>query len=169
MRSLLLVQGQRQMGSHLLEVRRERIRRCQGHLSVHAEGYVMGNNGRPDQETLITLGKSSFDGIALARANTQNLADRIAAVLDERRRIGEQRRQRERESLLRQAERAQVREHRGREPKGSNRLVRDLDALCVAVISRNAANEVMKEYAILDAVEIASGSENAGACGNACI
>jgi hypothetical protein len=128
----------------------------------------MGNTGRPDQETLITLGKSSFDGIALARVNTQNWADRIAAVLDERRRIGEQRRQREREYHLRQAERAEVRERRGREPKGSGGEVTELDTLCEAVISRNAAFEAMKEYGILDATaEIASGTENGGAYGNA--
>jgi hypothetical protein len=129
----------------------------------------MGNTGRPDQETLITLGKSSFDGIALAGVNTQNWADRIAAVLDERRKIGEARRQRERESLLRQAERAQLRERRGRVPRGSACRVTKLDALYEAVISRNAANEAMKECGIVDAAEIASGTENGGACGNACI
>jgi len=129
----------------------------------------MGNTGRPDQETLITLGKSSFDGIALARVNTQNWADRIAAVLDQRRKIGEQRRQRERAFLLRQAERAQVGERRRSGPNGSYRRVLELDALCEAVISSNAANEAMKEYGILDAAEIASGTENGGACGNACI
>jgi len=129
----------------------------------------MENTRRPDQETLITLGKSSFDGIALARVNTQNWADRIAAVLDERRRIGEARRQRERESMLRQTERAQVRERKGRKPKGSSCLVGVLDALGEAVISRNAAYEAMKEYGTSDGVESASGSENGGNCGRACI
>jgi len=126
--------------------------------------------GKSHPDTLIRLGRpEDFEASAQARVSTQNLADRIAAVLDERRRIGEQRRQRERECLLRQAERAQARERRGREPKGSNRLVGVLDALCEAVISRNAAYEVMKEYGILDAAEIASGTEDGGACGNACI
>lgn len=129
----------------------------------------MGNTGRPDQETLITLGKSSFDGIALARVNTKNLADRIATVLDQRRKIGEQRRQRERESLLRQAKGTQVGERRGREPKGCNRQVEVLDALCRAVSCSNAAYEAMKAYGVVDAAEIAGSTENGGACGNACI
>ena len=124
--------------------------------------------GKSHPDTLIRLGRpEDFQASAQARVDTQNLADRIAAVLDERRRIGEQRRQRERECLLRQAGRAH--ERRNREPKGSNRLVGGLDALCEAVISRNAAYEAMKEYAILDAAEIASVTENRGTYGNACI
>jgi hypothetical protein len=126
--------------------------------------------GKSHPDTLIRLGKSAdFEALALARVSTQNLADRIAAVLDERRRIGEQRRQRERECLLRQAERAQAGACRGRGPKGCKQLVGVLDALCEAVVSRNAAYQAMKEYGILDAAEGASVTENGGACGNACI
>ena len=55
----------------------------------------MGHIGTPNQETLIALGKASFDGTAVAQVRGDNLARRIAAVLEERRRIGEIRRQRE--------------------------------------------------------------------------
>lgn len=105
----------------------------------------MGNIGTQDQETLIALGKASFDGITLARVRRENLAERIAAVLDERRRIGEQRRQREREYLSRQAERAQVGGFRRGKRQGSSHLVRELNALCEAVSSSNAAIEAMNE------------------------
>ena len=126
--------------------------------------------GKSHPDTLIRLGRSEdFEAFAPALVSTQDLAGRIAAVLDERRRIGEQRRQRERECLRRQAERAQARECRGREPKGSNRFVGALDALCEAVTSHNAAYEAMKEYEILDVAESATDTENGGACGNACI
>jgi hypothetical protein len=121
----------------------------------------------PDQETLIALGKSSFDGTALAQVRGDNLAERIATVLDERRRIGEIRRQREREHLLRQAERAQVGEPKRGELKGSTRLVRELAALCEAVSCSNSANDAMKECGILDAVADTSGTEKEGAHGNA--
>ena len=110
----------------------------------------MGNIGTQDQETLIALGKASFDGTALAQVRGDNLAKRIAAVLEERRRIGEIRRQREREYLLRQSERAQVGECRRGEPN-SSRLVRELNALCEAVSSSNAAIEAMNEHGMLDA------------------
>jgi hypothetical protein len=123
----------------------------------------MGNIGTQDQETLIALGKASFDGTALAQIRGDNLAKRIAAVLEERGRIGEERRRREREYLLRQAERGQLGVRRRREPKGSNRLVEEVDALCVAVISCNAANEAMKEYGILDAAASGRRIENGGA------
>jgi hypothetical protein len=100
--------------------------------------------GKSHPDTQIRLGRpEDFEVSAMAPVNTQNLADRIAAVLDERRRIGEQRRQRERECLLRKAERTQLGERSRREPKGSDRRVRELDALCEAVISRNAANEAI--------------------------
>jgi hypothetical protein len=111
----------------------------------------MGNIGTPDQETLIALGKASFDGTAVAQVRGDNLAERIAAVLEERRRIGEIRRQREREHLLRQAERAQMGEYR-RSKRNSSRLVRELNALCEAVSASNAAIEEMNEHGKLDAI-----------------
>jgi hypothetical protein len=110
----------------------------------------MGNIGTLDQETLIALGKASFDGTALAQVRGDNLAKRIAAVLEERRRIGEIRRQREREYLLRKAEGGQVGECR-RSERNSSRLVRELNALCEAVSSSNAAIEAMNEHGMLDA------------------
>jgi hypothetical protein len=111
----------------------------------------MGHIGTPNQETLIALGKASFDGTAVAQVRGDNLARRIAAVLEERRRIGEIRRQREREHPLRQAELAQVGECRRAEWKGSSRLVRELNALCDAVSSSNAAIEAMNEHGMRDA------------------
>lgn len=110
----------------------------------------MANIARPEQETLIALGKSSFDEITLARVNNDNLADRIAKILDERRRIAEMRRQREQERLLSQAERDQAGARKRGEAKGP-RLLKELDALYETVISSNAADEVMKEHGIQDA------------------
>ena len=111
----------------------------------------MENIGTLDQETLIALGKASFEGTALALVRGNKLAERIAAVLEERRTIGEIRRHRERDHLLRQAERAQVGQCRRGERKGSSRLVRELNALCEAVSSSNAAIEAMNEHGMLDA------------------
>jgi|SRR5579871_5068966 len=102
--------------------------------------------GKSHHDTLIRLGRpEDFEACALAQVNTQDLANRIAAVLDERRRIAEERRQREREHLLRQAELVQAAHRRG-ELKGSNRRARELDALCEAVTCSNAADEAMREW-----------------------
>ena len=127
----------------------------------------MENIGKSHPDTLIRLGRpEDFEAFAMAPVNTQNLADRIAAVLAERRRIGEERRKREREYRPRKAEGGQLGVRRRREPKGSNRLVEELDALCVVVISCNAANEAMKEYGILDAAGSVRRIESGGARGN---
>jgi hypothetical protein len=108
--------------------------------------------GKAHPDTKILLGRpEDFAAFALAPVNAQNLADRVAAVLDERRRIGEERRKREREYLLRKTERTQEGERRRGEPKGSVRRLMELDSLCEVVCSSNAANEAMKEHGIPDA------------------
>jgi hypothetical protein len=120
----------------------------------------MENIGKSDAGTRLELRQAeSFEAFALAPVHTENLAERIAAVLDERRRIGEERRRREQKHLLLKAKCAQVEERRRGESKGSEHRVRELDALCEAVSSSNAAIEALKEHAKLDAVEDAGGLE----------
>jgi|SRR5579872_2343196 len=130
----------------------------------------MQQNRKSDQGTQIHLGSpDSFEEFALSRVTSEGLAERIAAALDERRRIGELRRQREREYRLREAERAQAIERRRGEAKGSDRRIAELDALCQAVSCSNAADAAMKEFGIINAAENAGGTVNGGAFGHACI
>lgn len=75
-----------------------------------------------------------------------DLAERIAAVLNERRRIGEERRQRKYQ--LRQAAQTQMAEPIRGEPKRPSRRNEELEALCRAVNFSNAATDAIKEYGI---------------------
>jgi hypothetical protein len=112
----------------------------------------MENIGKSHPDTLIRLGRpEDFEAFVPTRIKTQNLADRIAAGLDERRRIGEERRRREREYLLPKTERTQAWARKRSGPKGSDCRVRELNALCEAVSSSNAAIEAMKEHGTVDA------------------
>lgn len=130
----------------------------------------MENIGQSHAGTRLDLAQPErFEAFALARVNTENLAERIAAVLDERRRIGVERRLREREYLLRKSERAQVGERRRGEPKDPGRHLMKLDALLEAVISSNAAIEALKDSVTLDVIEDASGTERRELYGHACI
>jgi hypothetical protein len=120
----------------------------------------MENIGKSDTGTRLDLTQvESFEAFSLAPVHTENLAERIAAVLDERRRIGEERRWRGQKHLFLKTKCAEVEEGRRGESKGSDHRVRELDALCEAVSSSNAAIEAMKEHAKLDTVEDANGTK----------
>jgi len=111
----------------------------------------MENIGKSHPDTLIRLGRpEDFEAFVPAPVKTQNLTERIAAGLEERRRIGEERRRREREYLLRKTKRSQAGMRKRSVPKGSACRVRELNALCEAVSSSNAATEAMKEHGMLD-------------------
>jgi hypothetical protein len=79
---------------------------------------------------------------------TEALGERIATVLRERRRIGEERRRRENDYQPRNAQRTIARHIRLRgEPKGMvSRQVKELNAVYDAVISSNAADESVKAH-----------------------
>jgi hypothetical protein len=84
----------------------------------------------------------------MTHERTEALAERIAATLRERRRIGDERRRREHEGC--NAERAIARYHRLRgEPKEAGRRIKELNAVCEAVISSNAADEAMKAHGVM--------------------
>jgi hypothetical protein len=93
--------------------------------------------------------KRNFEAhiFAREREEPETLAERIAAVLHERRRIGEERRRREHEHRLHNAERpvALYRRLRG-EAKPAGCRINELDALYEAVISSNAADEAIKAH-----------------------
>jgi hypothetical protein len=88
----------------------------------------------------------------MTQERTEALAERIAAALRERRRIGEERRLREYQG--RNAERAIARYHRLRgEPKEAGHGIKELNAICEAVISSNAADEAMKAHGVMEVSE----------------
>jgi hypothetical protein len=88
----------------------------------------------------------------ITEGKCEALAKRIAAVLNERQRIGEIRRRLKHEHRLRCAERADGRYLRLRgEAKRTNRRANELDAMYKAVLSSNTADEAIQAHRMTEA------------------
>jgi hypothetical protein len=101
------------------------------------ESSYLNSDGRTGGQRASTIIGTAEDRDALA--------DRIAAVIRERRRIGEERRRQQRESQRRSDEHALVPRFKLRgEPKHVGRRVKKLDEVYGAVISSDVADEALK-------------------------
>jgi|SRR5579871_700154 len=108
----------------------------------------MKHLGQLHNDTLISLGSSSFD-VVLYPVTDNNLAERIAAALTERRRIEQERRGRERERLLRKDFNAQEARTKRGEPRGFSQRSIALNQLIALVSASRTADAAIREHAPL--------------------
>lgn len=103
------------------------------------------------QQTAGLARATDFDPYKL-KQRTDDLADRIAAVLEERRKIAEERKRKEQAYRTRTAEHIQSQWHKRGEPRRAGVQTRKLEAILETVLSSNAADSALKEYTTLQAL-----------------